>query len=111
MNRPKSLLLIAALLSWVLSRWEGSVNPYYYDIVITIGINIVLAVSLNLVNGYTGQFSLGHAGFMAVGGYVSAAVTVAGVGVGGGDDAEIAVHAGQPTRRHIVLKNTDGGCS
>ena len=76
MNRPKSLLLIAALLSWVLSRWEGSVNPYYYDIVITIGINIVLAVSLNLVNGYTGQFSLGHAGFMAVGAYLSAAVTI-----------------------------------
>src|SRR5215468_2115534 len=45
---------------------------YYYDILINIGINIILAVSLNLVNGYTGQFSLGHAGFMAVGGYASA---------------------------------------
>src|SRR5258707_7182243 len=43
---------------------------YYYDILINIGINIILAVSLNLVNGYTGQFSLGHAGFMAVGAYV-----------------------------------------
>src|SRR5258708_15383573 len=42
---------------------------YYYDILINIGINIILAVSLNLVNGYTGQFSLGHAGFMAVGAY------------------------------------------
>src|SRR5258705_8728433 len=40
---------------------------YYYDIFINIGINIILAVSLNLVNGYTGQFSLGHAGFMADG--------------------------------------------
>ena len=36
---------------------------------------IILAVSLNLVNGYTGQFSLGHAGFMAVGAYTSAALT------------------------------------
>ena len=32
-----------------------------------VGINIILAVSLNLVNGYMGEFSLGHAGFMAVG--------------------------------------------
>ncbi len=39
--------------------------------VIYIMINMILAMSLNLVNGYTGQFSLGHAGFMAVGAYVS----------------------------------------
>jgi branched-chain amino acid transport system permease protein len=45
---------------------------YYYDILISIGVNTVLATSLNLVNGYTGQFSLGHAGFMAVGAYASA---------------------------------------
>ena len=44
---------------------------YFYDILIKIGINITLAVSLNLVNGYTGQFSLGHAGFMAVGAYAA----------------------------------------
>src|SRR5258707_13505024 len=44
---------------------------YYYDILINIGINIILAVSLNLVNGYTGQFSLGHGGFMAVGAYAA----------------------------------------
>ncbi|MBU6303289.1 MAG: branched-chain amino acid ABC transporter permease [Verrucomicrobia bacterium] len=37
-----------------------------------VGINIILAVSLNLINGYTGQFSLGHAGFMAVGAYTAA---------------------------------------
>lgn len=39
---------------------------------IRIMINMILAMSLNLVNGYTGQFSLGHAGFMATGAYVSA---------------------------------------
>src|SRR6201993_600145 len=49
---------------------------YYYDIFINIGINIILAVSLNLVNGYTGQFSLGHAGFMAVGAYAAGSWTV-----------------------------------
>ncbi len=41
-----------------------------------IGINVVLAVSLNLVNGFTGQFSIGHAGFMAVGAYASAMFTL-----------------------------------
>lgn len=41
------------------------------------GINVILAVSLHLVNGLTGQFSLGHAGFMAVGGYVAALFGVA----------------------------------
>jgi branched-chain amino acid transport system permease protein len=44
---------------------------------INIGINVILAVSLNVVNGFTGQFSLGHAGFMAVGAYTSAKITVA----------------------------------
>ena len=44
--------------------------------IILIGINIILAAGLNLINGYTGQFSLGHAGFMAVGAYVSAIVTM-----------------------------------
>jgi branched-chain amino acid transport system permease protein len=37
----------------------------------TIAIHVVLAVSLNIVNGMTGQFSIGHAGFMAVGAYVA----------------------------------------
>ena len=47
------------------------------------GINIILAVSLNLINGFTGQFSIGHAGFMAVGAYSSAYLTVYhGQGVG-----------------------------
>lgn len=50
-------------------------NAYVVQILILTGIDVVLAVSLNLINGYTGQFSLGHAGFMAVGGYLSAALT------------------------------------
>lgn len=44
--------------------------------IILICINIILAVSLNLINGFTGQFSIGHAGFMAVGAYLSAVLTV-----------------------------------
>jgi len=56
-----------------LGRW---LNPYYLQIVVYIGINIILATSLNLINGIAGQFSLGHAGFMALGAYVSAALTL-----------------------------------
>ena len=49
---------------------------YFYDIVIGIGIAIILAVSLNLVNGHTGQFSLGHAGFMGLGAYFASMVSL-----------------------------------
>jgi branched-chain amino acid transport system permease protein len=48
---------------------------YYIRIVMLIGINITLAVGLNLINGIAGQFSIGHAGFMAVGGYTAAYTT------------------------------------
>jgi branched-chain amino acid transport system permease protein len=51
-------------------------NAYYARILNLIGINITLAVSLNLINGLAGQFSIGHAGFMAVGGYSATFVTV-----------------------------------
>src|SRR5438270_8158416 len=68
----KWILLVGIVLSAVASHFSGAINSYYLQIVIFIGINITLAVSLNLINGYTGQFSLGHAGFMAIGAYVSA---------------------------------------
>lgn len=51
-------------------------DDYNGRIIVFIGINIILAVSLNLINGFTGQFSIGHAGFMAVGAYTSAFFTV-----------------------------------
>ena len=50
--------------------------PYFVQVLCLAGINIILAVSLNLINGFTGQFSIGHAGFMAIGAYASAYVTV-----------------------------------
>lgn len=74
-GKPKIALLLALILSGVAMTFTGKINPYHLDIIIGIGINITLAVSLNLINGYTGQFSLGHAGFMAVGGYTAAIVT------------------------------------
>ncbi|MGE0615287.1 MAG: branched-chain amino acid ABC transporter permease [Bacteriovoracia bacterium] len=68
------LALLAAV--WVLNFAVAPfINPYIFTIIMYAGVNIVLAVSLNLVNGFTGQFSMGHAGFMAVGAYVSAYMT------------------------------------
>jgi branched-chain amino acid transport system permease protein len=55
---------------------DFQINPYYARIINLIGINITLAVSLNLINGLAGQFSIGHAGFMAVGGYAATYLTV-----------------------------------
>lgn len=75
-ERTKILLLSSLLICGAASWGLGGISPYYYDILIGIGINIILATSLNLVNGYTGQFSLGHAGFMAVGAYSSSWLTL-----------------------------------
>src|SRR6476469_7254868 len=52
------------------------IDDYQARLFAFIGINIILATSLNLINGFTGQFSIGHAGFMAVGAYSSAFFTV-----------------------------------
>lgn len=52
-----------------------SISPYVLQVLCLAGINIILAVSLNLINGFTGQFSIGHAGFMAIGAYTSAFVS------------------------------------
>ena len=76
MPKPHLALLIALTVAYGVSRFSGQIDPYHLDVLIGIGINIILAVSLNLVNGYTGQFSLGHAGFMAVGAYMSAVMTM-----------------------------------
>lgn len=73
---PQILLLAALLISFAVSRFSDQFDNYYLDIALTAGISIVLAVSLNLVNGHTGQFSLGHAGLMAVGAYGSAIVSI-----------------------------------
>jgi len=68
-KRSLVIALIAVTLVSLCTHW---LNRYYVGVAIDIGINVILAVSLNLINGHTGQFSLGHAGFMAVGGYATA---------------------------------------
>jgi branched-chain amino acid transport system permease protein len=74
-RHAKTCLLAAIALSFLVSLFARQINSYWLFISYDIGINIILAVSLNLINGYTGQFSLGHAGFMAVGAYTAAVIT------------------------------------
>lgn len=52
------------------------ISAYYLQLIILVGINTIMATSLNLIIGYTGQLSLGHAAFMSLGAYGSALATL-----------------------------------
>lgn len=70
-------LTILAVLYVVDIVFQGRMlSPYIARIIMLSGIAVTLAVSLNLINGFTGQFSIGHAGFMAVGAYSAAYFSV-----------------------------------
>ena len=69
-------LILTAMIGLGISMLSDSLDAYYLDIALNVGINIILAVSLNLVNGHTGQFSLGHAAFMSLGAYGAAIFTL-----------------------------------
>lgn len=78
LNRKNVFGLLAAILFYAVI--QGSIltailPPFYKLNLILICIYIILATSLNLINGITGQFSIGHAGFMAIGAYLSAIIT------------------------------------
>ncbi|HOB20290.1 MAG TPA: branched-chain amino acid ABC transporter permease, partial [Candidatus Atribacteria bacterium] len=66
-------LLLAFSVVQLLIRFN-IISYYYQDILARVCINIILAVSLNLITGFTGQFSLGHAGFMSIGAYTCALI-------------------------------------
>ena len=68
-------VVVALLMHFLLPTPQRN---YSIRIVQDIGIVIVLAVSLNIVNGMTGQFSIGHAGFMTLGGYTAASISYYG---------------------------------
>ncbi len=68
------LLAVGFVLSIVIPITD-IINEYIQLILIYVGINVILTLSLNLINGYMGEFSVGHAGFMAVGAYVSSILT------------------------------------
>ena len=71
-------LILAIVLFGVLQflMAERIIGSFWELNIFLVCVNIIMAASLNLINGYTGQFSLGHAGFMAVGAYVGVILTV-----------------------------------
>jgi branched-chain amino acid transport system permease protein len=79
MTRQTSRILtaISLVLFFVFLWWaEGNLDPYIRRILNLIAINVIWAVTFNLIYGYTGQFSLGHAGFIAIGAYATALLTL-----------------------------------
>jgi branched-chain amino acid transport system permease protein len=75
MNKANATLLnLAAVGCLALFLWGAGrfLDGYKVQIINLIAVNIILALSLNLIYGFTGLFSLGHAGFMAIGAYVCA---------------------------------------
>ncbi len=69
---------LIAILLWavVLGLLQLSGLAFWQGMVINLGISLMLVLSLNLANGFTGVFSLGHIGFMALGAYISAILTL-----------------------------------
>lgn len=70
-------LLALGLLGLFLWWAEGHLDGYKIQILNLIAVNVILALSLNLIYGFTGMFSLGHAGFMAIGAYVCSVLILA----------------------------------
>jgi branched-chain amino acid transport system permease protein len=71
---PLTVLLVFVVI--IGGSWLRILNEYWQLVLLFMGINIILTVSLNLINGHMGEFSCGHAGFMAVGAYVAGILTV-----------------------------------
>lgn len=79
LNKKNIITAFIVIFLYVLGQVSvssGIIDSYILLNIVVIGINVILAVSLNLITGFTGQFSLGHAAFMSVGAYVSAIATV-----------------------------------
>ncbi len=73
---PLLIVLGASLILCALANTFLDQSSYVMRVIIVLGINIILVVALNLSNGFTGVFSLGHVGFMAIGAYVSSILTL-----------------------------------
>jgi len=74
-NHLYTILGVAAILLFIVVA-DRNFDPFVLRVFNLSAIYIVLALSLNLLNGFTGLFSLGHAGFMAIGAYVTALLTM-----------------------------------
>ncbi|MDR1360357.1 MAG: branched-chain amino acid ABC transporter permease [Deltaproteobacteria bacterium] len=76
-RRAINILFLLAAVWLVAATQAGYFDNYVLTILMFMGINIIFATSLNLVNGHMGEFSCGHAGFMCVGAYVGSLLSVA----------------------------------
>lgn len=86
LNKKNIITLIMMVMVYAIIQvliTSGIINSFYEITLATICINIILAVSLNLVTGFTGQFSLGHAGFMSIGAYAGALINMEMKSTGG----------------------------
>lgn len=75
-NLIRVILIVASYVLLTVLLRAGILNRQYTSLIVPIMINIILAVSLNLVTGFLGELSLGHACFMSVGAYTSALITL-----------------------------------
>jgi len=109
LNKKNMLILIATILLYLVGKIlidTGFIDSYILLNIVVICINIILAVSLNLITGFTGQFTLGHAAYMAIGAYASAIMTakfnmpfIVGIAVAGVAASLAGLIIGIPTLR------------
>ncbi|WP_027108183.1 branched-chain amino acid ABC transporter permease [Lacticigenium naphthae] len=111
LNKTNGIWMILIVLSFGLLQGAillGLIDAFYEITLVTILINMILAIGLNVIIGFSGQFSLGHAGFMAIGAYATGILTkqfpnyggmAAGIVVGGIIAGIVALIVGIPTLR------------
>ena len=78
LNKKNIITIILLAITYIVGKIlidQGIIDSYLQLNLTLVGINIILAISLNLITGFTGQFTLGHAAFMAIGAYTSAIIT------------------------------------
>lgn len=76
MKSIRNIFIVACIYTvFLVLNKIGFLDAYFLQLIMLTCINLMMTSSLNLINGFTGQFSIGHAGFMAIGGYVSAIIS------------------------------------
>lgn len=75
-NCVNYIVVAAALVGFSVMQGTGSLKASYMNLLVQIGYSVILAVSLNLVVGFLGELSLGHAGFMCVGAYLGTFISI-----------------------------------
>jgi branched-chain amino acid transport system permease protein len=102
---------LAVLMQFVVAPGLGEDGAYFTKIILDCGIAIMLGVSLTIVNGFSGQFSMGHAAFMAVGGYAAACIMYYGSArlIGAENFADPDAHGGLISTMILGRTGANGG--